>query len=354
MKKITFTIFLSMILLVTCQKKELKKIPTLFGNYQIINSPQKEWFVHSDIASWQEYNNLHQYRNDFDIIWYSPTDFDLIYSRSTFRKSKYHSGDRVECKLKILGSDNILSKNLNNVKVKAVLKPSNPKKISQWFSLPDKNFSGFSSQALSQLWTLKQKKYEAFYSASALDTQLSLEVFLSIQNQLHSMFGGMLWFRALAESFQQNNLGYAMDFQVGMASAKLPLIYHFQWNKAFRVVSLSVQSGKANQSAWVNEKFKQFWQSAKNGNWRPIYQQATDKFKKYTNYDEFARKMSVLTKLESAKMVHLSSCEIDLAIYGNNWAYFFEVVKQNTWMGINFIQHFQDKTFHLNKIVYID
>lgn len=355
MKKLIYFPFLySLFFLTSCNKPKVEyNYLNGIGSFQISNSPQKEWFVYSNIVYWNEYNSLKNYRNTFEIVWYSPTHFDLQFKKSSARQTAYKNNVWVECRLKGKTNKKVLIKQINNKKVQALLSKTELKfepYIKEFGSL---EFQKLSLAALWQINLLKNGKRELFYNQSALNVQLSLDEFDAFIQKWIKMFGGILWFKALSQSYQENEFGYAMDFEIGLANAKSPMILHFQWNKKYKVINIALQSGKKNQSNMVLREVDKFWHSLKKGEFRNLYAMATADYKKQYSLADFKQQMKIVLKLESVKKIRISSIEADFQSYDKNWAYYMEASSSNAWIGLNFMYDFTKEQLRFDKFIYI-
>jgi len=355
MKKLLYISFLySFFLLISCNKPKVEyHYLNSLGSYQISNSPQKEWYVYSNIAYWNEYNSLKKYRNTFEIVWYSPTHFDLQFIKSSAQQTAYKNNVWVECRLKGKTNKKVLTKQINSKKVQALLSKTELKFEPNIKEFGSPEFQKLSVAALWQIGLLKSSKNELFFNQSALNVQLSLDEFKAFTQKWLKMFGGILWFKALSQSYQENDFGYAMDFEVGLANAKSPMILHLQWNKKFKVINIALQSGKNNQSNMVLREVDIFWHLLKKGEFRNLYAMATADYKKQFSFADFKQQMKIVLKLESVKKIRISSIESDFQSYGKNWAYYMEASSSNAWIGLNFMYDFTKGQLRFDKFIYI-
>ncbi len=352
-KSLYILIFVFSVLFWGCRDNQFEKFLNPLGNYFIANSPEKDWYIASDISEWYEYNRNSKKLYKFDIYWYSPVHFDLKLVDETV--GLQNKNVWVECRLKKIGLSKVLEKKANkkNNSVKAVLKENAeiPVHLKKASSL---EYQKMSVVILQQLYWLKKGDTEKFFEASSLNVQLSYVDFKNFYKNLHSLFGSILWFRAINNSFRKTNLGYEQDIQLGMANSQHPVMLHLQWNSKMKIVNLAFQSGKLNQPARVKNLLKQYFQKMQKQEWSELYNLADSVYKLKNSFSVFKNQMLRIYNKGVYQRMRVSSIEADFVNYGKQWAYYFEVSLPKAWVGISFKQNFDENFIRLEKFVWIE
>jgi hypothetical protein len=353
--KNNYIILVFIFLGLSCQK-ETNTEYFLPGDFQIINSNQKEWFVHTDISQWTEYNNLNNTYNTYWPVWFSEKSLELHLIEKNGKKMQ--NPDElpvIACELQFSGTEKYLHKKWQKKHQTAQLELSNSENLKKWLGNKySKIPAQISASSLDFFIKLKSGAYNEIWAKSDLKNAISEKDFADLMQTQHKTFGQLLWLKALPTTFHQTAEKISMDFLCGSVNSKSPLALHLQWNTDFEIENISIQTGKNNTHKHSQKLLAELFSDARKGNYRQIFEKSTASFKNEQKIEQLPDKMIKMLQLSKERNYKLNNLEYDISAYGNQWAYFYEYSESQKWIGINLTQINGKSGYQLDKIVIVE